>query len=196
VNFRQPRPKREAYEQMRFVAHDVAGKVFESLGKAKYGTAVTLAARYQELAVKARHPTAEEMAWAKETLAKPEEEKKPVKADLSRIYADRTLGVASQPETIPIPLQVLRIGDVCIGTMPTEVFCEIGLEFRKRSPVKPAFLISLAHGYFGYLPTPRHFELGGYETWIGTNRLEPQASEKMVAALLEMAAQTGGRPGK
>jgi hypothetical protein len=41
----------------------------------------------------------------------------------------------------------------------------------------------------GYLPTPRHFALGGYETWLGTNRLEPQASEKMLDALLEMAAE-------
>jgi hypothetical protein len=93
------------------------------------------------------------------------------------------------PEAVPLPLQVLRIGDVCIGTMPNEVFCEIGLEFRKRSPVQPAFVISLAHGYFGYLPTPRHLALGGYETWLGTNRLEPQASEKMLEALLQMAAE-------
>ena len=41
-------------------------------------------------------------------------------------------------------------------------------------------MVSLAHGYIGYLPTPRHFELGGYETWPGTNYLEPQASVKML----------------
>ena len=73
--------------------------------------------------------------------------------------------------------------------MPCEVFCEIGLEFRKRSPIQPAFLVSLAHGYLGYLPTPRQHALGGYETWLGTSRLEPQASVKMLDALLEMAAE-------
>jgi hypothetical protein len=31
--------------------------------------------------------------------------------------------------------------------------------------------------------------LGGYETWIGTNRLEPQASVKMLDTLLQMAAE-------
>ena len=107
-----------------------------------------------------------------------------------RIEAEGGWGRAGHPEATPLPLQVLRIGDVCIGTMPAEVFCEIGLEFRKRSPVQPAFLISLAHGYFGYLPTPRHHALGGYETWLGTSRLEPQASEKMLDALLQMAAET------
>ncbi|NLX56008.1 MAG: hypothetical protein GXY58_12925 [Planctomycetaceae bacterium] len=62
-----------------------------------------------------------------------------------------------------------------------------------RSPCTPAarsaFLVSLTHGYFDYLPTPRQHELGGYETWLATNRLEPQASEKLFDALLEMAAE-------
>jgi len=31
--------------------------------------------------------------------------------------------------------------------------------------------------------------LAGYETWLATNRLEPNASEKMLDALLEMAAE-------
>lgn len=76
-----------------------------------------------------------------------------------------------------------------IGSLPNEIFCEIGLEFRQRSPVQPAFLVSLAHGYFDYLPTPKQHELGGYETWLATNRLDPNASEKMLGALLEMAAE-------
>ena len=55
--------------------------------------------------------------------------------------------------------------------------------------MQPAFMVSLNHGYFGYLPTPRHHKLGGYETWLGTNRLEVEASEKMLAQLLEMTAE-------
>ena len=53
-------------------------------------------------------------------------------------------------------------------------------------------MVSLAHGYIGYLPTERHFELGGYETWPGTNSLEPQTSVKMLDALIEMAAEVVG----
>jgi len=84
---------------------------------------------------------------------------------------------------------VLRVGDVCIGTSPCETFAEMGLEFKKRSPFARSFMVELNHGYFGYLPTPRHFALGGYETWPGTNSLEPQAAVKMLDALLEMAAE-------
>jgi len=78
--------------------------------------------------------------------------------------------------------------------MPCEVFCQIGLEFKERSALKPAFMVSLNHGYFGYLPTPEQHRLGGYETWLGTNRLEPQASEKLLANLLEMAEELERAP--
>jgi len=163
--------------------------VLDLLGidKVEYHDRVTLAARYRELPVATRRPSAERLAWAKQTLAKPEPAQG--KADLPRIYAQRTVDIVGYPAAIPLPLQVLRIGPVCIGTMSGEPFGETGLEFRRRSPVQPAFLVSLAHGCFGYLPPPRHFELGGYETWLGTNHLEPLASDKMLDALLEMAAE-------
>lgn len=187
INFLHPRPAQDAYVQMRHVAEDLARKVQAALAKAVYRDGVTLAARYQELPIASRRPSEEQLRWAKAMLAKPAPA--PGTIDLPRIYAERTMRVAEYPQTIPLPLQVLRIGDVCIGTMPNEVFCEIGLDFRKRCPLQPAFLVSLAHGYFGYLPTPRQHELGGYETWLGTSRLETQASEKMFDALLRMAAE-------
>jgi hypothetical protein len=188
INFRKARPKQEPYQQMKYVAHDVAAKVHAALNqKLFYRDHVTLDARYREPLIGVRRPSKEEVEWAKKTV----EEKKPEgkKADLPYIYAQRTLRMAEHPEQLKIPLQAFRVGDVAIGTMPCEVFCEIGLEYRKRSPIQPAFMVSLNHGYYGYLPTPRHFELGGYETWLGTNRLEVRASEKMLDALAEMTKE-------
>jgi len=185
VNFRQPRPKLPPYVRMQAIADDLADRVFAAVGQAKYRDGVTLAAQYRELTLAWRRPTAAQLEAAKKTLD--ERPKVPGKVDLPRIYAERTLRLAEVPETTDAPLQVMRLGDVCIGTMPCEVFCEIGLDFKKRCPQQPAILVSLTHDSLGYLPAARHFELGGYETWLGTNRLEPQAAEKMLAALLEMA---------
>ena len=36
------------------------------------------------------------------------------------------------------------------------------------------------------LPTPRQHALGGYETWLGTNKVEVEASEKIVRTILEL----------
>ena len=46
--------------------------------------------------------------------------------------------------------------------------------------------MELANGHYGYLPTPEQHALGGYETWMGTNQLEKEASRKITAALMEM----------
>ena len=194
-NFRQPRPAQPAYAQMHAVAGDVARKVQAGLAGAKYEREITLDARYSELPIGWRHPDKAQLEWARKTLAdhKPE----PNKTDLSSIYAERVLRLDEYPETMPMPLQVLRIGDTCIGSMPCEVFCEIGLDFKQKCPFENSFMVSLNHGYYGYLPTPRQHELGGYETWIGTNRLEKHASDKMLAELVKMATemkQAAGKP--
>ena len=108
---------------------------------------------------------------------------------LEEIYAARTLEVTTAPERWHFALQAFRVGEVGIATLPNEVFSEIGLEIKARSPFKPTFVVSLAHGYFGYLPTPEQHKLGGYETWLGTSRLETEASPKMSDALLRMLIQ-------
>jgi hypothetical protein len=183
INFKKPRGKQEPYAQMKRVADDLAQKVHASMAKLSWRDHATLAARYQELPIATRRPSEEQLTWAKKTLT---DRPKSAKADLPAIYAERTLTMAKHPEKLKLPLQAFRIGDVALGSMPCEIFCEIGLDFKKKSPLQPAWLVSLNHGYYGYLPTPRQHELGGYETWLGTNRLEVQASDKMLAALLEM----------
>jgi hypothetical protein len=185
INFRKPRPRQEAYAQMKHVANDVAIKVYDAISKLTYSNKMTLDARYQELAVATRRPTIAQLDAAKKLLA---DRPKSAKADLPAIYAERTLRMAEHPEKLKLPLQAFRIGDRAIATMPCEIFCEIGLDYKKRSPIQPPWMISLNHGYYGYLPTPRHHELGGYETWLGTNRLEVHASDKMLATLLDMTA--------
>jgi neutral ceramidase len=183
VNFREPRGPKKPYEQMRFVAEDVAGKVHAEIEKFKYQSHVELAAKYREPVLAWRRPDKEQLEWAQQTTAKGP----PTGTDLSYIYAQRVLKLAEYPETTTVPVQAMRIGDTCIGTLPCEVLCEIGLEFKERCPIQPAFMVSLNHGYFGYLPTPRQHDLGGYETWIGTNLLQRDASDKLLTELLQMA---------
>jgi len=192
INFKNPRPRKEPYEQMNSVARDVATKVLAALKEIKYDRDVTLAARFRQIKLKFRHPDAQTLEWAEKVVAAGPKKR----GDLSYAYAERAVKIADVPEEAPIPLQVLRIGKLCIGTMPCEIFSEIGLEFKKRCPIQPAFLMSLTHGYLGYLPPPRQVDLGGYETWLGTNRLEREASDKMLAELLKMAEEVKPSPEK
>jgi neutral ceramidase len=185
VNFRSPRPRMPPYTQMRIVAEDVAKKVQSALTQLTWSDHASLDARYRELGIAWRKVEPELLDWAKETEAKAKRMQS--KDDKSTVYAGRIQRLAKASPGTKAPVQVLRIGDVCIGASPGETFAETGLEFKKRSPIKRSFIVELANGYYGYLPPPRHFELGGYETWPGTNNLEPQATVIIVDALLEMA---------
>ncbi|WP_437200850.1 neutral/alkaline non-lysosomal ceramidase N-terminal domain-containing protein [Planctomicrobium sp. SH664] len=185
IDFSKPRISRPAYEQLDAVALDVAEKVHAALKNAQYARNVTLAASYRELQIGLRRPDERLLSWAEKVVS----EGRKSERDLSYIYADRVRHLENVPETTAIPLQVLRIGKLCIGTMPCEVFSEIGLEFKQRCAIQPALLLSLSHGYFGYLPPPRQVDLGGYETWLGTNRLERTASDKMLTELLGMVEE-------
>ncbi len=183
ISFQKPRPPRKPYEQMRYVANDLAQKVFQAHQNLTWQDWVSLDMRQCELALKVRKPTAEQLERAKAILAgAPAMPERPHEAT----YARRIIHQHEAPEEISVVLQAVRIGQLGIAAIPFEVFAEIGLEIKQKSPLQPTFTISLANGSYGYLPTPAQHELGGYETWLGTSRVEIDASTKIVDRLLEM----------
>lgn len=181
-----PRPRRKPYEQMRIVADEVAQAVFTQYQKLAYHDHVTLGIRQRELELAVRKPTPEQLARAQDMLAHPERKDK---LPHERTYAERIMLQQEAPPTVSVLVQALRIGDLGVAAIPFETFAEIGLELKAKSPFKPSFTISLANGTYGYLPTPEQHKLGGYETWLGTNKVETEASTKIVRALLEMFAE-------
>jgi len=186
VNYAVPRPKRQPYEQIRLVADECAQAVCGEYKKLVWHDWVPLGMRQRELELAVRKPTQAQLEHANKLLSEPE---RPDKFPHERSYAQSALLLQNSPETVRVILQAVRIGELGISAIPFEVFSEIGLELKARSPLKPSFTIELANGGYGYLPTPEQHKLGGYETWLGTNKVEVQASTKIVNALLEMFAE-------
>ena len=183
ISFQKPRPPRKPYEQMRYVADDLAQKVFGAHKDIVWHDWVGLQMRQCALALKVRKPTAEQLERAKAILAgAPVIPERPHEAT----YAQRIIHQQEAPEEIAVVLQAVKIGQLGIAAIPFEVFAEIGLQIKQKSPLRPTFTISLANGSYGYLPTPAQHELGGYETWLGTSKVEIEASTKIVDAILEM----------
>ncbi|MCX7885734.1 MAG: hypothetical protein N3B01_00550 [Verrucomicrobiae bacterium] len=187
IDFTKPGEKLPPYARMRQVAHDVAAAVFGAYRNVEWREWVPLGVQFDEIELRFRRPTPEQIEYAKAVLAKMKPGAKT--KTIPEVYAERTLRMAEYFERGQIPLQAVRIGELGIGTIPAEVFVEIGLDIKKRSPFKPTFVVSLAHGYFGYLPTVEQHKLGGYETWLGTSRLEVEAAPKIVEKLLKMLAE-------
>jgi hypothetical protein len=105
------------------------------------------------------------------------------------VYAKRVLNLNDSPDKTSVVLQTFRIGDLGVCAIPFEVFVDVGLELKQKSPFDLTFAISHANGSSGYLPTAKQHELGGYETWLGTSRVEFRAADKIVKNLLTMLTQ-------
>jgi len=183
----QPKKKYQPFEKAREVADLCASKVMEAHQALKWHDHVKLASVQRTLTFERRYPTKEEVAWAESVKAR---RIKPMSTSRYSTYST-VLAYASpdMPPNVDVIVQTHRIGDLAVAAMPFEVFAEIGLELKQRSPIQPLMNISIANGSHGYLPTPEQHKLGGYETWIGVNKVQLDASVKMVNALVEMLGE-------
>lgn len=177
------------FEKIRLVANDLAEEVMRVHQTLRYQDWVELRSAQAELELKMHRPTPELVRRAERILASSGRVSQPRELD----YARRTMAAKDWPESLSVPLQAFRIGGLGIAAIPFETFTEIGLDIKARSPFKDTFTVGLANGAFGYIPTPEQHRLGGYETWLGTNRVEFEASRKIVARMLELFATIESR---
>jgi len=176
------------YEKMKIVAHDVAQAVFDEYKNVKFSTWVPVGIKQSELTLQVRSASPELLAAVEKIKARPETED-PIFHPLEKIYASRITNMeATWPDQVDIILQAIRIGDLGIAAIPFETFAETGLEIKAKGPFEHHFTIELANGAYGYLPTPAQHAVGGYETWLTTNKVQKDASVKIVAMLLDLFA--------
>jgi len=135
-----------------------------------------------------RHVPEELLTWARDFLAAADENT----SFTERCYAQMALEMMEMQRTEPLvsaEVDAFRLGDYGLVTLPGEIFTEFGLDIKLKSPAKRTFVVELANGIVGYVPTKRAFEGGGYEQRTATSsKLDPVAGEMMVAvarALLE-----------
>jgi hypothetical protein len=162
INFKEAAPKHKPGERSRLVAEAVADAALKALEQAEYRSDVRLATAHTPLDLPVRRPTPDEVKRAEGILAKAQGREL---RGADEVYARETVLMAKYPEKVRTQLQVMRVGELAIAAIPCEVFTEIGLAIKKNSPFKTTCVVSLANGYFGYLPTPAQHALGGYETW-------------------------------
>ncbi len=187
IPFTVTRPPREPFEQIRIVAQKAADTAWFAHRKIeKHQSDVTLGMMQRKVTLKYRRPSAQEVAEAQAVLAVKDKAAIEALPRLAQNYARSVIGAHERPEaTLDVTIQAIRIGDFAVCGIPFEVFVEIGLQLKKRHA--PTFTVSLANAYHGYLPTPEHHALGGYETWRARSScLEVQASTKILVGLEEL----------
>jgi hypothetical protein len=184
INFRQKRPAQKPYEQINLVADAVAREAQRVYEGMKFKDWVPLGVAQKEIQLGVRRPDQAELKRAEEILEKARGREL---RGSEEIYARETTLLKDYPGEMTLFIQTMRVGDLGIVAIPCEVFVEIGLEIKARSPFKPTFTIELANGYNGYLPTPEHHKLGGYETWRArSSYLEVDAAPKIIDTVMEL----------
>lgn len=102
-----------------------------------------------------------------------------------RIHEAVPPAVSGDPWRLPVEIHVFRLdSETAIVTMPGELFSELGLSLKERSPFANTMLIELANADIAYIPTLQAFKEGDYEAV--NSRLAPGAGEEMVNQAVEI----------
>lgn len=95
---------------------------------------------------------------------------------------------------VRLPVRFLFINDdIAIWGAPVELFCEIAVDIRSRSPFPYTFYFGYTNGSLAYLPTRQAFAEGGYE--VRTSVFTEQVEEDLTKAVLShLHGAAGSRP--
>ena len=135
---------------------------------------IPLAVASREVDVAKRHIPSDELEQARAAVAQGGD-----LTDRDYFWHWQKVKVSELPDTFPTLLQALRIGDVGIVGLPGEIFVEIGLQIKERSPFAVTMPIELANGYLGYTCTDRSLIEGSYETQTCYSSLPAAGTEKL-----------------
>ncbi|MEN6602184.1 MAG: hypothetical protein ABFD86_07190 [Bryobacteraceae bacterium] len=140
--------------------------------------------RTEELRLPVRKVTAAEMESAKAEYARLEkvpatQGSRFVLMNRARKVMERYRTQDSAPE-YPIELHVIRLGDVALATNPFELFLDYGIRMKARSRAEQTFLVQLACGTSGYLPTAKAVAAGGYGAEVASNQVGPEGGQILV----------------
>ena len=86
--------------------------------------------------------------------------------------------------TVAHEQQAIRIGNAVFVGLPGEVFAEVGLRIKEESSFEQTFLIGLANGYGGYLPSAKEYIEGDYE--VDGCKYSPEAEDVCVESSLKL----------
>ena len=80
---------------------------------------------------------------------------------------------------------ILRLGTVAFATNPFELFLDFGNQIKARSYAEQTFLVQLAGGSEGYLPTEKAEKGGHYSAFIASGLVGHVGGEQLVRETLK-----------
>lgn len=173
------------------VGHLVAGETLRLLHENEPCTNPILTHVYEDIEIPVRLPDPEKVDEAKQILAYIDTGE--AQASWDMLFAH---GVALLQEEFgknpvdTVPVHVIRIGDVLLATQPCELYCQFGIDIKRRSPSQYTGICSITDGYNGYCPTMSGIMGGGYSGEpIWWTRLAPEGGYQIVDTAAKLMNQ-------
>ena len=96
------------------------------------------------------------------------------------------------PKVMPVEVTLIGINEILLIAIPGELFVEIGLKIKRRSPFKYTYLVGYGNGEVGYFPTAEALKRGGYAAkmapkYFGVTFLKPKAERVLEDGILTLA---------
>ncbi len=148
-------------QRMKEIGAIVASETIRLISLLHYEEEVVLKTACEKIVMKVRLPDSEQLKKAKEIVD--QGEKKAGRGNyvlqwsILKLYED----FRDKPFE-EIPLHAIRMGDCAIATNPYELYCQFGIDIRRRSPADVTMIGQLADGWYGYCPTVYGVLGGGY----------------------------------
>ena len=169
-------------QKLKRISEIVVNETMRLYKNINYDDNPVLKHEYHDLKVGVRLPDPEQIIKGKEILKRIDEGEnirgQGMIMAFGAVYLQETYGDC--PFDI-LPVHAVRIGDLAMVTQPCELYCQFGLDIKRRSPVKNTIVVGLTDGFGGYCPTIYGVLGGGYSgAPIAWTRLEPYAGYKIV----------------
>ena len=91
-------------------------------------------------------------------------------------------------ECLDTEVHIIRMGTIAIATNPFELFLDYGNQIKARSLAEQTFLVQLANGAEGYLPTEKAEKGGHYSAFISSGQVGHIGGEQLVRETLQNIA--------
>ncbi len=151
----------------------------------------TLGAACSRSRVGARKIAPDYLKWAREVAARAREQVVNIRDGVDdAIYARMCVELAdSAAKEYDVEMIGFTVGGAAFVTIPGELFTEIGVRIKRASPHEHTFIVDLANGSLGYIPTSRAIEEGGYATRPGCGCLDAHAEDVITEQALGLLGQ-------
>ena len=97
----------------------------------------------------------------------------------------RRFKLQEQLNTLETEIHVIRLGSISFATNPFELFLDYGNQIKARAICEQTFLVQLANGTEGYLPTEKAEKHGHYSAFISSGQVGHIGGDMIVRETLD-----------